>query len=168
MTSSWPAADAAQQLPVRALIVRIENVAIGGAEIQLLDVVRIRCERNDRAARRAHLPPCLSWRNCRRTHSDCCDDCRLKPFSVHMKPFSQSAHALTIPECTESEAEKLLLQRTDFGLVTVRPCTSTANRASPRFRVQPTSICVPQLAGKRTEGNFLPAHGLYTRDTYLR
>src|ERR1700686_5229226 len=55
-------ADAADQSPIRAFIVGKENVAIGGAKVQLLDVVCIGLKRYDCATRRADLAPSLRRR----------------------------------------------------------------------------------------------------------
>ena len=79
-------ADAAEQLPVRALIAGRKDVTVGGAEIHLFDVVRIRSEGNNRAAWRANLPPRLCRQTHRRGHRDC--HCA-KPFSIHNAIFSR-------------------------------------------------------------------------------
>src|SRR5580704_6371327 len=55
-------ADAADQLPMGAFIVGKENVAVGSAEVHLLDVVGIGLERYNCSARGANLTPGL----CRR------------------------------------------------------------------------------------------------------
>src|ERR1700730_12614729 len=92
-----PRTDAAEQLPVGALIIRMEYVSIGSPQIDFLDVVRICLEGNNRPARRPHRAPRLRRRRYCRRESECYQS---KPFGVHIELFSQSAQALTIPECT--------------------------------------------------------------------
>src|ERR1700688_470438 len=55
-------ADAADQSPIRAFIVGKENVAVGSAEAQFLNIVGIGFEAYNRSARRANLTPCLRRR----------------------------------------------------------------------------------------------------------
>ena len=71
-TSANNNADAAEKLPVGTFIVGEEHVAVGRAQVDLLDVVRIRFEGNDGAARRAALPPGLCRRKRCRRQSKCC------------------------------------------------------------------------------------------------
>jgi hypothetical protein len=80
-----------------------------------------------------------------------------------MKLFSQSAHALTIPECTDSGGEKLLFQRTDFGLVTDRACTSTVTARIPAGAGASNlyNKLIGFLRPDLTYGNFIPVAGFY-------
>jgi len=55
-------ADAANQSPIGAFIVRKENVTVGGAEIQFLNIVGIGFEGYNRSTRRANLTPGLRRR----------------------------------------------------------------------------------------------------------
>src|ERR1700719_4452423 len=55
-------ADAADQSPIGAFIVRKENVTVGGAEVEFLNIVGIGFEGYNRSARRANLTPGLRRR----------------------------------------------------------------------------------------------------------
>jgi len=98
--------DTAEELPVRALIARVENVTVGSAEVHFFGVAGIGCQGNYGAAWRADLTPRLSAGGETGRHGDgnCC-----KPFCVsfcvHINVFSQSAQALTTPSVGNVGAE---------------------------------------------------------------
>src|ERR1051325_2637234 len=56
-----PSTDAAQYVPVLAFVSRGKDMTVRCSEINFVGIVRVRFQRNDRAARWSNLPPLLRW-----------------------------------------------------------------------------------------------------------